>query len=89
MQTQVSGCTPRVVPNSLFAECIMAFYFMISGPAPNTRTRGEVRAYYSTGISERLVERHKSSLAADSHLAYNVLQKTSSTRKVFSFCQPF
>lgn len=28
-------------------------------------------------------------LAADSHLAYNVLQKTSSTRKVFSFCQSF
>lgn len=43
----------------------------------------------SLRVSERLVERHKPSLNADNHLAYNVLQKTSSTRKVFCFCQSF
>lgn len=70
-----------------WCQCI--FYFMINSPAPNTRTRGGVRAYDSASIHKCLVERHKSSLTADNHLAYNVLQKTSSTRKVFSFCQSF
>jgi len=67
----------------------MAFYFMISSPDPNTGMCAEVGAYCSTSVNERLVERRISSLTADSHLAYNVLQKTSSTRKVFSFSQSF
>lgn len=92
MQTQAkpSGCAPAVVPSSLFSECIKAFYFMISSlsPALNTGVHSEVRAdFCSTSTSERRVGRHKFSPTADSHLAYSVLQKTSSTRKVFSFCQ--
>jgi len=62
----------------------MAFYFMIPSLAPKTRTHGDVGPFCGTNVSESLVERHKSSLKADNHLAYNVLQKTSSTRKVFS-----
>lgn len=71
---------------------LKAFYFIISSssPALSTRMHSEIRAdFYSTSTSEHRVEGHKSSLTAHSHLAPRVLQKTSSTRKVFSFCQSF
>lgn len=52
-------------------------------PSSKNITHSDVRLFCCT--SESLVERHRSSLKADNRLAYNVLQKTNSTRKVFSF----
>lgn len=91
MQTQAkpAGCAPVMVPNSLFSECMKAFYFMISSSSLNTRTYREARAdFCSTSTSEHHVERHKSSLTADSHLIV-CFRKQVAQGRYFLFASPF